>query len=118
MLLCPLGLATAQLQGVEIPSSSREAEGEERRPWRDCKGWERGGVKETSGKEGASQSPGVAVEWREEVVSPSPRGGWLPERGLDPDAPGTGKQDSCLAVMQNKYPGAKHEKHTLSLGNH
>lgn len=76
------------------------------------------GVKEASGKEGASQSPGEAVEWREEVVSPSPRGGWLPERGLDPAASGTGKQDSCLVVMQNRHPGAKHEKHKLSLGGH
>lgn len=59
-------------------------------------------------RRGASQSPGLAVEWREEVVSPSPRGGWLPEMGLDPAAPGTGRQDSCLVVMQNEDPGAKH----------
>lgn len=103
VLLCPLALLG--FQGGEIQSSSREAEGEERRPWSAARG---AGSRKHLERRGASQSPGLAVEWREEVVSPSPRAGWLPETRVDPAAPGTGRQDSCLVVMQNKDPGAKH----------
>lgn len=66
---------------MEIPSSSREAEGEERRPWPAARGM---GSRKPGGKEGdlleSRGSRGVEGG-----------GGWLPERGLDPAVPGTGR---------------------------
>lgn len=60
--------------------------------------WKGGSLSESRGSSGVEGGSGKPLPQR------------LPEMGLDPDAPGTGRQDSCLAVVQNKYPGAKHEK--------
>lgn len=49
------------------------------------------------------------MEWREEEGG-CLKGGWTLLFLVQ------GGQDSVLVVMQNKYPGAKHEKHKLSSG--
>lgn len=91
---------------MEILSSSREAEGEKRGLWPAAKGV---GSRKHVERRGTSQSPGVTVERRKE------EGGCL-RWGWTLLLLAQGEQDSCLVVMQSKYPGAEREKHKLSLG--